>query len=39
VFTTVLGTASHPGSQKLAGTPDAVHSVAPLLVRALARAA
>jgi ribose-phosphate pyrophosphokinase len=39
VFTTVLGTDSHPGSQKLAGTPDAVHSVAPLLVQALERTA
>jgi ribose-phosphate pyrophosphokinase len=35
VITSLLGTDSHPGSQKLAGAPDAVISVAPLLVRAL----
>ena len=38
VFASMLGTDSHPGSQKLAGTPGAVTSVAPLLVRALDRA-
>ncbi|AGP39937.1 ribose-phosphate pyrophosphokinase [Sorangium cellulosum] len=37
VFTTLLGTDSHPGSQQLADTPGALHSVAPLLVRALER--
>lgn len=37
VFTTLLGTDSHPGSQQLADTPGAVRSVAPLLVRALER--
>lgn len=37
VFTTLLGTDSHPGSQQLAGVPGAVRSVAPLIVRALER--
>jgi ribose-phosphate pyrophosphokinase len=37
VITGLLGTDSHPGSQELAGTPGAVTSVAPLLVRALDR--
>ncbi|WP_437575066.1 ribose-phosphate diphosphokinase [Sorangium sp. So ce887] len=37
VFTTLLGTDSHPGSQQLAEPPGALRSVAPLLVRALER--
>jgi ribose-phosphate pyrophosphokinase len=37
VLTTLIGTDSHPGSQQLAGTPDAIHSVAPLLVQAIER--
>lgn len=37
VFTTLLGTDSHPGSQQLADAPGALRSVAPLLVRALER--
>ncbi|WP_437671930.1 ribose-phosphate diphosphokinase [Sorangium sp. So ce131] len=37
VFTTLLGTDSHPGSQQLAGTPGLLSSVAPLMVRALER--
>ena len=37
VFDSILGTNSHPGSQKLAGTPGAVASVADLLVHALVR--
>ncbi|MCC6556377.1 MAG: ribose-phosphate pyrophosphokinase [Polyangiaceae bacterium] len=39
VITSLLGTDSHPGSQQLAGVPGAVSSVAPLIVRALERAA
>ena len=39
VITTLLGTDSHPGSQQLAGEPGAITSVAPLMVRALERAA
>ncbi len=35
VFTTIRGTDSHPGSQKLA--PGAIASIAPLMVRALER--
>ncbi|AKT43604.1 ribose-phosphate diphosphokinase [Chondromyces crocatus] len=34
-ITTLIGTDSHPGSQKLASTPGALCSVAPLLARAL----
>jgi ribose-phosphate pyrophosphokinase len=37
-ITSLLGTDSHPGSRKLAGTPGAVSTVAPLLMRALERA-
>ena len=37
VFTSVLGTNSHPGSLKLADTPGAVASVAPLFLDALER--
>ncbi len=36
-ITSLLGTDSHPGSQKLAATPGAVWSIAPLLSRALER--
>jgi ribose-phosphate pyrophosphokinase len=36
-ITTLLGTDSHPGSQKIAGAEGTVWSVAPLLVRALER--
>lgn len=35
VFTSILGTDSHPGSQQLIGTPGAVSSIAELLVKAL----
>src|SRR5262249_48647223 len=38
VFQHILGTDSHPGSQQLAGLPGAVTPVAPLMVKALARA-
>lgn len=38
VFTTLSGTDSHPGSQQLADSPDAIHSVAPMMVQALERA-
>jgi ribose-phosphate pyrophosphokinase len=37
VFTSILGTDSHPGSQQLAGEPGAVSSVAELFVRAIDR--
>jgi ribose-phosphate pyrophosphokinase len=37
VFDTILGTNSHPGSEKLAGVPGAVSSIAELLVHALIR--
>lgn len=37
VFDTIMGTNSHPGSEKLAGTPGAVSSIADLLVHALVR--
>lgn len=38
VFASILGTDSHPGSQKLADTPGAVSSVVGLFVEALERA-
>jgi len=38
VFASILGTDSHPGSQKLAGVPGAVSSIVDLFVKALERA-
>jgi ribose-phosphate pyrophosphokinase len=38
LISTLMGTDSHPGSQKLAGVPGAVWSLAPLMTRALERA-
>ena len=37
VFRSILGTDSHPGSQRLAGVPGAVAPVAELMVHALER--
>ena len=38
LLASVGGTDSHPGSRKLAGTPGALSSFAPLLMRAIERA-
>jgi len=35
LFQSILGTDSHPGSQQLASTPGAIHSIAPLFARVL----
>jgi ribose-phosphate pyrophosphokinase len=37
VFSSIVGSNSHPGSQQLAGEPGAVFSVAPLMVAAIER--